>query len=181
MRKFAQLLLVEKVEFLLLVMMDLDYWLFKLCISINNKDKPRTGLIIKSVLGDTLSISAIKDVVSIFANKAFIDLIVRIMPEGKSQAKVVSLLNNDTFTFMYDIRITTPGPFSDPRLFHPDNFEADTSVAVEVQIYAQNFKPKRSNEYTCRYPFKLIEIYKIQDIPISPLSMPEKRQKIANK
>ena len=58
------------------------------------------------------------------------------MPEGESKAKVVFFLNDDTFPFMYNMNITTPGPFSDPELFHLNNFKANTSVAVKVQIHS---------------------------------------------
>lgn len=96
----------------------------------------------------------------ISANKA-IDTMVKIMPEGKSKAKVVFLLNDSTFLYIYNIKTTTTSQFTDPRLFYDKNFQANTSVVVEVQIYPQNFMPKRSVEYICRYLFKQVGIYSI--------------------
>ena len=45
------------------------------------------------------------------ANKTFIDPIVKIMPEDKSKAKMVSFLNDSTFPFTYDIKTTRLGQF----------------------------------------------------------------------
>lgn len=57
----------------------------------------------------------------------------------------------------------------------------DSNVAIEVQIYSRNFKSKKSDEYICRYLFKLVGIYKIQNIQISSFFTPKKRQKMINK
>lgn len=90
-------------------MIDADYWPLKLCISINNKDKMRTRLMSKNILRDIWSSSAIKNVLFISANKAFIDLIVRIIPEGEFKAKAIFFLNDGTFSFIYDIKTITLG------------------------------------------------------------------------
>lgn len=132
MRKITQLWLVGKLEFSSLIIIDVNYWLLKLYISINNRDRMRTKLITKGILGDIWSTSTIKDILSMLANKAFINSIIRIMPEDESKVKVVFLLNNGIFSFTYNIKTTIPGQFPNPRLFYNDNFQADTSMAVEI-------------------------------------------------
>lgn len=95
------------------------------------------------------------------ANKAFINPMIKIMANGKSKAKVVSFFNIDTFSFIYDVRTTIPGQFSNRKLFYVDNFQANTSVVMEVQISSRNLKSKRFDEFTHGYSFKLVRIYKI--------------------
>lgn len=51
--RIAQLYLVKKLQFLLLIMMYTDYQLLKIYININNKDRLRNRLVTKNILGDT--------------------------------------------------------------------------------------------------------------------------------
>ena len=66
--------------------------------------------------------------------KDFINSLVRIMPDDECKIKVDSLLCNSTYPFMYDVKTTEPGQFSDLGMFHIDNFQVSTSVAVEVRV-----------------------------------------------
>ena len=76
----------------------------------------------KDVLEDAQFTSVLERVLFISANKAFFDLILRIMPEDKYKAKVVFLFNSSTFLFMYDIKSTILDQFSNTRLFYINNF-----------------------------------------------------------
>lgn len=89
MHEIAQLCLIKKVKFSSLVIMNINYWLFKLYISINKKDRLETGLIIKGVSKDIWFISIIENVLFILANKVFINLIINIILKNKFKAKIV--------------------------------------------------------------------------------------------
>lgn len=95
------------------------------------------------------------------ASKAFIDLIVIIILKDKSKAKVISFFYDRTFLFTYNMKIILPDKFSDSMLIYINNFQEYTSMRIEVQINSQIFKPKKSNEYTCKFLFKSMKIYKI--------------------
>lgn len=103
-------------------MIDMDYELLKLCINIDNKNKLRIGLMTKDILEDIWSSLAIENMLFILANKPFINLIVRIILECKFKAKMVSFLNDGTFSFTYNKKINTLGQFSDLELFYINNF-----------------------------------------------------------
>lgn len=93
--------------------------------------------------------------------KEFIDPIVKIMPDDEGKVQVESLFCNGTYSFMYDVKITKPRQFPDLRVFHVNNFQVDTSVAVEVQLQAWCFKPKGASKVTYDYSFKPIGLYQI--------------------
>lgn len=97
--------------------MNIDYWLLKLCISINNKNRLRIEFLIKGILRDIWSTSTIKNILFILTNKTFINLIVKIMLKGKSKAKVISFLNDDNFSSMYDVKTMTSSQFRNSGLF----------------------------------------------------------------
>ena len=66
--------------------------------------------------------------------KDFIDYLVRIMLNNECKANVDFLLCDDTYLFMYDMKKTKLEQFPYPKMFHIDNFQVCTSVAVEVQV-----------------------------------------------
>lgn len=68
--------------------------------------------------------------------KDFVDSLVRIMPDVECKASVEYLLCNGTYPFTYDMKTTEPGQLPDPGMFHVDNFQVGTSVAVEVRLQA---------------------------------------------
>lgn len=164
MYRVIQLLLVKKLKFSILVIINANYWLSKLYISINNRDRLKTRLMIKDILRDIQLILAIKNILSILINKALIDSIVQIMSKDESKVKMVFFLNDSTFLFTYNMKTTISSQFPNPRLFYINNFQADISMAIEIQIYFQNFKPKNLDKYTCEYLFKLVNIQKIQNV-----------------
>lgn len=84
-------------------------------------------------------------------NKTFTDSIIKIMTKDESKVKMVFFLNDGTFPFMYDVNTTIPSQFPDPGLFYVNNFQTNTSVAVEIQIYSRNFKSKKLDKYTRGY------------------------------
>lgn len=81
-------------------------------------------------------------------NKKFVDvLMIKIMPDDECKIKVESLLCDRIYRFIYDMKTIKPGKFPNPRVFHIQNFQVGTSIAVEVQLQAQNFKPQRGNAW----------------------------------
>ena len=66
--------------------------------------------------------------------KDFIDFLVKIMLDNECKAKVDFLLYDGIYFFIYDIQTTKPSIFLDPKMFHVNNFQVCTSVAVEVQL-----------------------------------------------
>ncbi len=109
--------------------------------------------------------------------KEFVDALVKIMPVDECKTWVEGLLCDGTYPFMYDVKTTKPDEFPDPGVFHVDNFHVGTSVAVEVQLQSWNFKPKGATEVTRGYFFKLVGLYRIQDIQVAPRSLLKKRRK----
>lgn len=79
---------------------------------------------------------------------------VRIMLDNKYKVQMKSLLCNKIYFFTYDVKITEPGHFPDPRIF-----QVGTSIAVEVQLQAWYFKPKKVSKVTCSYSFKPVGLY----------------------
>lgn len=102
------------------------------------------------------------------------------MPDNNSKAKVVYVYKNNIFLFIYNVKSTILGKFPDPGLCDISNFWPKTKVAVELQVHFCNFKMKKK-EKNIRYFFKLIRLYKIQEVKILLLSRLKKRQKEANK
>ncbi len=66
--------------------------------------------------------------------KDFVDSLVKIMPDDECKANVDSLLCDGTYSFKYDVKTTELGQFLDPDMFHVDNFQVCTSVAVEMRV-----------------------------------------------
>lgn len=103
------------------------------------------------------------------------------MLDKKCKANVNSLLCNKTYPFMYNMKITEPKQFPDLEKFYIDNFQVFTSVAVEMQLQAWNFNPKKANKVSCSYSFKPVGLYRIEDIQLAPLLKLKKRQRQDNK
>ncbi len=112
--------------------------------------------------------------------KDFVDSLVRIIPDDECKANVDSLLCDGTYPFTYDVKTTKPGQFPDPGIFHVNNFQICTSVAVEVRVQSWNFKPKGANEVTRGYSFNPVGLYRIEDVLVAQPSKPEKKQKQDN-
>ncbi len=102
------------------------------------------------------------------------------MADDNSKAKALHVYEDNIFPFIYDVKNTTLGKFPDPGLCDESNFWLETKSAVELQVHSRNFKIKRK-EKNIRYSFKLIELYKLQEVKILPPLMSEKRRKEANK
>ena len=105
---------------------------------------------------------------------------VRIMPNNECKVNVDSLLCNGTYPFTYDVKTTEPGQFTDPKIFHVNNFQVFISVIIEVQLQAWNFKPKKANKVTFDFFFKSIGLYYIRNITVAQPLTSEKRQKQNN-
>lgn len=58
------------------------------------------------------------------------------MPKGEPKVKTIFILNNDIFSFMYDIKTITLSQFLDPGLFYTNNFQTDIIEVVEIQIHS---------------------------------------------
>lgn len=112
--------------------------------------------------------------------KEIIDSLVRIMLNNKCKTNIDSLLCNRTYFFTYDMKTTKPRQFSDLKMFRVNNFQVCTSVALEMQLQSQNFKPKGANEITYRYFFKPVNLYHIKETQVAQLWIPKKRQKQDN-
>ncbi len=103
----------------------------------------------------------------ILIKKDFINSLVRIMSDNKCKAKVDSLLCNGTYSFTYDMKTTELGQFPDPEIFHVNNFQVCTSVAVEVRVQSRNFNPMEANKVTHGYLFKPVNLYCIEDVQVA--------------
>ena len=178
-RGVAQLWIVGQLEFAALEMRKTDYWMVRICISDTDRGKLRTSLKTTGILGDAWSTNSIEPVISVSARPDFVQSRIDLMPDNDSKAKTVHMYENNIFPFIYDVKNTTPGEFPDPGLCDVSNFRPETKVAVELQVHSRNFKIK-GKEKNIGYSFKLIGLYKLQEVKILPPSTPEKRRKEAN-
>ena len=115
-------------------MIDRDYWAIRILISTKIKDKLRTDLKTYGILKDVWNLASLDTEISMSVKKDFVDSLVKIIPDDKCKVNVNSLLCNRTYSFTYDMKTTKPEQFSDPEIFHVDNFQVCTSIAVEVQL-----------------------------------------------
>ena len=83
--------------------------------------------------------------------KDFVDFLMRIILDDECKANIDSLFYNKTYSFTYDVKTTEFEQFLNPGMFHIDNFQVCTSVAMEMQLQSWNFKPKRANKVICGY------------------------------
>ncbi len=176
-RGIAQLRLVGEILHASLVMMNKDYWAIRIQISTETRDKLRTGLKTHGILKGAWNLASLDTEVSMSIKKDFVDSLVRIMSDDECKANVDSLLCDGIYPFTYDVKTTEPGQFPDPGMFHVDNFQVCTSVAVEMRLQSWNFKPKGANEVTRGYSSKPVGLYRIEDIKMAQPLTPEKRQK----
>lgn len=79
------------------------------------------------------------------------------MLKDNSKVAVITVFKNSTFSFLYNIRKTTPSKFSHSSHFNVSNFQLNTKVAIKMQIYLQNFKFKKRNKSNQQYLFKLVD------------------------
>lgn len=130
--KIAQLKWVEKLQYVLLVIIDNDYWEITILISTKNRDKLRAGLKTDDILKVAWNLTNLNIDISMLVKWNFVDFMVRIMPDDKCKANVHAPLCNKTYLFTYDIKTIQPGQFSDLGIFHVDNFQICINVAIEV-------------------------------------------------
>lgn len=64
------------------------------------------------------------------------------MPDDDSKAAAVTVFEDSTFPFAYDVKYTAPGEVSDPGHFDVKGFRPDTKVTVEMQVHSRKFKPR---------------------------------------
>ncbi len=132
---------------------------------------------IHGILKGTWDPASLDTELSMSVKKEFVDALVKIMPDDECKTRVKSLLCDGTYPFTYDVKTTKPGEFPDPGVFHVDNVQVGTSVAMEMRLQSWNFKPKGATEVTHGYSFKPVGLYRIQDIQVALPSTPEKRRK----
>ncbi len=179
-RGIAQLWLVGEILHTSLVMIDKNYRVIRIQISTEIKDKLRIGLKTYDILKDAGNTASLDIEISMLIKKDFVDSLVRIMLDNECKANDNSLLCDGTYHFMYDVKITEPGQFPDPKIFHINNFQVCTSVAVEMRLQSWNFKPKGVNKVTRGYSFKPVGLYRMEDIQVAQPSISKKRQKQDN-
>lgn len=116
----------------------------RICITNIDRTKLKTGLKTIGILGDAWSTSCIESVISVLAKPEFVHSKINLMLEDNSNAKdkALSVYEDSTFPFMYDVKTTDPGKFPNPGLCDVSNFWPESKVAVELQIHSRNFKTK---------------------------------------
>lgn len=87
--------------------MDKDYWAIKtIQISIETKDKLRTGLKMHGILKGIWNPTNLNKEIFMSIKKNFVDSLVRIMLGNECKANVGFLLCNETYPFTYNIKTT---------------------------------------------------------------------------
>lgn len=118
-------------------MMEKDDWGIRILISTETRNNLRTGLKTHGVLKGAWDPASLDTEISMSVKKEFVDALVKIMPDDECKTRVEGLLYDGTYPFTYDVKITLKsGEFPDPGIFHVDNFQVGTSIAVEVRLQA---------------------------------------------
>lgn len=99
-----------------------------------------------------------------------------LMPENDEKTVVHVFFQDKKLPFTNNVKdnITSPGEFLSPR-YDIDIFKLDIKFAVEMQVYMQDFKQKRDKANSFRYFFRLVGIYKLEDMKLLLMSTPEKK------
>ena len=168
------------IAFTALVRSKFPMFIVKICITNDDRTRLKTGLKRNGNLGDSWSMSFIEPVIFVSAKPDFVESMINIMQDDSNKAAVMTILEDKTFLFVYDVRNTAPGKFPDPSQFDVSGFRQDNNVAVEMQIYFRKFKSKCGNGPGQGYSFRLVGIYKLEDVQLPPVSTPEKRCQGAN-
>lgn len=65
----------------------------------------------------------------------FVNSMINIMTENNSKLAVITILEDITFLFLYNIRNTMLDKFPDLSHFNVSNFRSNTKIAVKMQVY----------------------------------------------
>lgn len=98
-------------------MIDKDYWEIRILISTKVRDKLKIGLKTYDILKDTWNLASLNTKISISIKKDFIDFMVKIMLDNEYRVNVESLLCDETYLFIYDVKTTELGQFPDFESF----------------------------------------------------------------
>ena len=145
-----------------------------------NRGTLKTGLKTTGILDDVSLTNFIELVILVLAKPNFVKTRIDLIPNNERKAKTLCIYKDSIFSFIYDVKTTTPGEYPDPSICNVSKFWLKIKVAVELQIHSCNFKMKEK-EKNIGYSFKLIGLYKLGKVKILPLSIPEKSWKDANK
>ena len=66
--------------------------------------------------------------------KELVDSLIRIILDNECKINIDFLFCNETYFFIYDVKTTKLGQFSDLKIFHVNNFQVCISVVVDMQL-----------------------------------------------
>lgn len=133
-KKITQLWLVRELQNTLLVMIDKEYWEIKILIFPKTRNKLRDNLKTHGILKGTQDLASFNTELSILVKKKIVYILVKIILNKVCKTKVEGLLCNGTYFFMYDVKTTKLGEFSDLRIFYIKIFQVGTSITIEIQL-----------------------------------------------
>ncbi|MCJ1349758.1 hypothetical protein MMC31_007999 [Peltigera leucophlebia] len=107
-RGIAQIWVLGVIEFTALVISKFPMFTVKICITNNDRTRLKTGLTKNGNLGDTWSMISIEPVISVSAKPDFVESMINIMQDDSNKAAVMTILEDKTFPFAYDVRNTPP-------------------------------------------------------------------------
>ena len=130
--RVAQLWLVGQLEYMTLEIKKTNYWKVRLYITNFDRIKLKIGLKTTRVLEDTWLTSCIKPVILLSANPKFVFSKTDLISDNNNKTRVLSVHEDNTFSFLYNIKKIDLGKFPDPGVYDVSNFWLKTKVAIEL-------------------------------------------------
>lgn len=110
----VQIWVLGIIEFTALKISRFPQFTVKICITNDDRTRLKTGLKRNGNLEEGWSTSAIELVIAVSAKPDFVLSMITMMQDNDNKATVVSILDDKTFPFVYDVRNTPPGEFLNP-------------------------------------------------------------------
>ncbi len=174
----AQLWVISKVEYAMLVVNQFPSYTVKLCLTSNDQNNLRLMLKKWGNLKKDWDPSTIKSIVNFSTRPDKVEELIGLINGNEEVQDIVkTIYYQDTFSFKYDVRKTTN---VDADYLNPghdvDDFKNGLRVAIGFQIVSRNFKASKKVDVVKAFSFRLLGVYLINDSVQITVSTPEKRR-----
>lgn len=172
----AQLQVIGKVKYTMLVVNQLSSYIIKLCLI--SDDQNNLYLMLKQWGNPKKywNTSIINSIVNFFTRLDKVKELIKLINKNKEVKEIVqTIYYQNTFPFIYNMRKTTNLNIDYPDLsYNIDNFKNSSKVIVEFQIMSFNFKASKKVNAFKAFSFQLLRIYLINKPVQAMLSILEK-------
>lgn len=178
----AQLWVIDKVEYVTLVVNQFPSYTVKLCLTGDDQNTLRLMLKKWGNLEKNWDLSTIKSIVNFSTRPDKVEELIGLISGNEKVQDIVKIIHyQDTFPFTYNVRKTTDMDADYPNPGHDvDDFKNGSKVAVEFQIMSRNFKASKKVDAVKAFFFRLLGVYLIDNPIQTTVSTPEKRRRGEN-